>query len=134
MTVVLGGAAAKKTWVKGDIVVSLQHVNRQESVVFWRRNHQEGDGAFCVGVSSLFTYFDPRTASPTPEGIHKVQEAAVVMGFSALDSYAWKRLYDALYEAVDEVVKMAPAAPRELNLEGVESLVLRANGDKVFEL
>lgn len=131
-TVIFGGPEAKLVRVRGDITYSIEHVNGQESVVLWRSQRAPGNGAGVVGITVLGAYFNGKTGMPTAAGMTRCRDMLKVMGFSALDSFALRRLLDTLYEAVDEVIKLAPMKPRGIDLSGVEGVVLRANGDVVM--
>lgn len=132
-TVIFGGPEAKIVRVVGDITYSVEHVNGQESVVLWRTHRAPGNGAFIVGITMLGAYFDGRTGTPTETGVSRVKDAIKVMGFSGMDTFAMRHVLDAMYQAIDEVIKLAPLAPKGLDLSGVEGVTLRANGDVVMK-
>jgi hypothetical protein len=131
--VVFGGPEAVKVWRKGDIGISIQPVNNEESLCFWRMNKADGNGAFVLGVSSLGKYFNSN-GFPTPEGVESCQNAIRVMGFSRMDAFALRRLLDAIYEGIDELIKTKPPEPKPaIDLSGVDRLTLRADGDVVSD-
>ena len=68
--------------------------------------HRVQGHAFAIGLSVLHQYFD-EYAMPTPYARQSLERGAAHMGFDN-DRHAVKKLLDALYEMVDDLVKAIP--------------------------
>lgn len=133
-SVILGGPDAIKVWIKGDIVCSIEYVNGLESLCFWRRERTRGNGAMIIGVNVLGRYFEGQTSLPTQYCLSCCKAGVELMGFSPFDTFAVRRLIDALYEGVTELLATKPKEATPFNFDGVERLELKADGETVFKL
>lgn len=129
----LGGQNAVKVWVRGEITCCLQHVNGQESLCLWRTNRANGDSAAIIGVHKLGLYFG-ESGFPTPEGMRRVEIMKRVMGYRRMEAFASRKILDAIYESLHELIHLVPQLREPLSMDGVEKVILRANGDEIYRL
>lgn len=130
---VFGGPQAIKVWPRGDLVCSLEIVNNQESLCIWRARRSPTDGVMVIGVHCLGHYFDS-TGLPSQDGMARVEQAKQILGFSPLDTFSSRKILDAIYESIHDLIHTRPAAPKGIDLSGVERVTLKADGDTILDL
>ena len=142
----LGGAAAWKTFTKGDIVASLQWLDLRsfgspedglEPVLALFAAHRRVDtAAYVVPQRSAFQFAN-RDGSPTKHLLGSAFKAAVTMGFHP-DKATVHRIIDVIVDAMPDLIRMASAAPADLEatlerpLYGIEATA-SVNGKVVKE-
>jgi len=125
--VMLGGENARQLYTKGDLVISLQYVNKEPAmVIFPRRKRESCKGAFIVLLSAAYKYTDQ---------VYLLSQsffAADLMGMFP-DKATVFRIADTIYEGLGELCMMKPEPEKEKKVIGEGTLVI--GGDKqTFEL
>lgn len=117
MGVLLGDPAkCRAKYTKGDIVISFQYVNGEESMVLFPMRKKEGGGAYVVGLSSAWKYTDMQ---------YLVQQAAIAAEIMKMgtEKFTVHRVCDAIIDGLEELVRMKPEPESEKKVVGEGKLV-----------
>ncbi|MGC3944608.1 MAG: hypothetical protein QM762_08825 [Chryseolinea sp.] len=138
----LGGEHAWRQFVKGDIVVSLQWLDRPDidpegphpcMVLFPRELRMDG-GAYVIPQRNAFAFAE-RDGSPTAHLMGTAMKAAITMGFFP-DRFVMYRVVDAIVECLGDLVQMPSSQPAALDIQraiqGIE-LTAKVGGQTVAE-
>lgn len=138
----LGGETSWRQFVKGDIVVSLQWLDRPDidpegphpCMVLFPKNLRMNGGAYVIPQRNAFAYADNK-GNPTGELMGAAFKAAHTMGFFPDESTVF-RIIDAIVEAIGDLVRMPSTQPGELDVKrvvhGIEATAT-INGRKLHE-
>lgn len=138
----LGGDRAWRQFVKGDIVVSLQWIDRPDidpdgphpCMVLFPRSSRMDAGAYVIPQKNAFAFCE-KDGSPTPHLMGTAFKAAGTMGFFP-DQSTIHRVIDAICEAMADLVRMPSTQPLALEIKraaiGAE-LTAKVNGKTVAE-
>lgn len=138
----LGGDRAWRQFVKGDIVVSLQWIDRPDidpdgphpcMVLFPRTSRMDAE-AYVIPQKNAFAFCE-KDGSPTPHLLGTAFKAACTMGFFPDQSTIF-RVIDAICESLGDLVSMPSTQPDALEVQtkrmGVE-LSASINGKTIAQ-
>ena len=136
MPVIIGGERAWKVRQHGDIAVSFQWVNGEESMILYpARRSLPGAGAFAIGISSAHTYAN-NDGTPTVQALQKVAAGAKTMGMSD-DRFTLYRILDIILDTLPDLLEMPPepnwAAAEAKRPANVGELSIKVDGETVAE-
>ena len=138
----LGGERAWRQFVKGDIVVSLQWIDRADidpdgphpCMVLFPTSARMDAGAYVIPQKNAYAFCE-KDGSPTAHLLGTAFKAAVTMGFFP-DQSTVHRVIDAICEAMADLVRMPSDQPLALEVkkasQGIE-LSAKVNGKTIAE-
>lgn len=136
MSVLIGGDKAWKVRQHGDIGVSFQWVNDEPAMIlFPTRRSLGGAGAYVIGLSAAFKYANSRTGAPTPYLVQQSMAAAKQLGFSATDTFAGRRIAEAIVDSLPDLIDMPPEPPgiNAKQAEVIGEMLIKVDGQTVTE-
>jgi hypothetical protein len=119
----IGGDRAHKEFTKGDIVVSLQWIDRADvdpegphpCMILRPKFRKEDAGVYVIPQRNGFAYQDSK-GNPTAHALGAAFKAAIEMGFFP-DQTTVHRILDAIHECMPDLIRMPSTQPNALEVK-----------------
>lgn len=107
MPLILGGPKARKTWPRGEFVLSLQYLNGEETLFIWPRRKPHGAAAWAIPLSRAYEYADSRSGDALEQLIEAAGRALEAMKMQPMRSTI-KALVSIVLDELPELINMKP--------------------------